>query len=209
MAAKAASDSTLIRGLIAGGACVGKTSLLQCLQNGSFQERYTPTIGVDFGTVTWNLAKLQIWDLAGQDRFQVMSLSYYRGGEFFLMCFDSHDEASFEKLKKIDVDIGAISAPNAVRIIVATKSDVPPTAASLKLIAEAKEYAEVHGGIPFYECSAKADGAAGTTRIADIFRDAAEMRLNTIAYPRPTDVNPKVKKQKQKRGFFGFAKTQS
>ena len=62
---------------------VGKTSLVQRFVNGSFNNDYKATIGVDFEVEQFKILNipfnLQIWDTAGQERFKCIAAAYYRG----------------------------------------------------------------------------------------------------------------------------------
>merc|ERR1719464_1260022 len=42
---------------------------------------------------------LQIWDTAGQERFKSMAVSFYRGADACVLCYDITDEKSFPNLE--------------------------------------------------------------------------------------------------------------
>ena len=60
------------------------------------------TIGVDFQTQTVDLdgktVKLSIWDMAGQDRFQVIRAGFYRGSRASALVYDVTEPESLESL---------------------------------------------------------------------------------------------------------------
>ena len=64
----------LFKLVIVGNSGVGKSSLVSRFADDKFEPSYISTIGVDFLVKTLKLGdklvKLQIWDTAGQDRFQ-------------------------------------------------------------------------------------------------------------------------------------------
>ena len=66
----------VLKVVIAGDGNVGKTSLIRRYCEGKFEQSRVATIGVDFQTklveLTGGPVKLSIWDMAGQERFQVM-----------------------------------------------------------------------------------------------------------------------------------------
>jgi small GTP-binding protein len=75
-----------------GDGAVGKTSLRHRFLRDLFEKSYMMTIGADFATKTVDLdgqsVKLQIWDLAGQPRFESIRELYYRGSLGALIVFD-------------------------------------------------------------------------------------------------------------------------
>jgi len=75
-----------------GEGAVGKTSIRRRYLGESFKEGYMMTIGADFAVKKMVLANveytLQIWDLAGQQRFSAVREVYYRGTAGALLCFD-------------------------------------------------------------------------------------------------------------------------
>ncbi len=80
-----------------GSFAVGKTSLVRRFVHSIFSERYHTTVGVkidkktvqvriDDGTLTE--VSLVIWDVQGEDRFQSIPTSYYRGSSGLLLVAD-------------------------------------------------------------------------------------------------------------------------
>lgn len=84
----------LVKVLIVGDSGVGKTAILNKFANGSFDDLYSSTIGVDFkskilkATGTNISVKLQIWDTAGQERFRSITNSFYRGSDYIILVYD-------------------------------------------------------------------------------------------------------------------------
>jgi len=66
-----------------GAAAVGKTSLVRRFVEGIFREEYVTTIGVNIQKKEVTLSDAEVtlllWDLNGEDRFQSVSTSYFRG----------------------------------------------------------------------------------------------------------------------------------
>lgn len=89
----------------------GKTSLIaRVTKKGSdncvFDENYVPTIGVDFKIHNVIVGpekrgiKIQMWDLAGDPRFDSVVVSYMRG-QHIMLVFDVTDESSFESIRDV------------------------------------------------------------------------------------------------------------
>ena len=63
-----------------------------------------PTIGADFSKkeieVDGQVVTLQIWDTAGQEKFQSLGFAFYRGADCCALTYDLTDPSSFENLDK-------------------------------------------------------------------------------------------------------------
>ena len=92
----------MLKVVVAGNGNVGKTSLIRRFCEGKFEQTRVATIGVDFQTQTVDLAgqtvKLSIWDMAGQDRFQVIRAGFYRGSRATALVYDVTEPDSLESL---------------------------------------------------------------------------------------------------------------
>lgn len=83
---------------------VGKTSIRKRALGGGFKSTYLLTIGADFATYKIKIEgieyKFQIWDLAGQARFDVVRSIYYKGSHGAIMVFDVTRPESLSNLEK-------------------------------------------------------------------------------------------------------------
>lgn len=83
-----------------GDGAVGKTSLRDRFMGKAFPTEYLMTIGADFATKSLEIGgrrvKFQIWDLAGQPRFEMVRELYYKGALGGLLVFDVTRPHSFE-----------------------------------------------------------------------------------------------------------------
>jgi small GTP-binding protein len=91
----------------AGGS--GKTALVNRFLTHKFSEEYIVTIGSQFAVKTVSLestngrnvvVKLLVWDLAGQQRFDFIRGSYYRGSKGALLVFDTTRKSTWIELPK-------------------------------------------------------------------------------------------------------------
>jgi small GTP-binding protein len=83
-----------------GGYAVGKTSLVRKFVHGVFSEKYLTTIGVKIDkkelVVGGTELALILWDLAGEDGFEKVRLSYLRGASGYLLVVDGTREATLQ-----------------------------------------------------------------------------------------------------------------
>ncbi|KAJ5070773.1 small rab-related gtpase [Anaeramoeba ignava] len=118
----------LFKIVLVGDTGVGKTSLLSRYTDGKFSDSYVSTIGVDFRTKTIGLdgknMKLQIWDLAGSERFINVTRVYYRGASGVILLYDIANQNSFDNLKFWIQEIQEKAEDEVNIILVGTKSDL-------------------------------------------------------------------------------------
>ena len=90
--------------VILGDSGVGKTTLLQQYLNGKVTGQSKPTIGADFSKkeilIDNTVVTLQIWDTAGQEKFQSLGYAFYRGADCCALTYDITNQTSFENLDR-------------------------------------------------------------------------------------------------------------
>ncbi|XP_061755358.1 ras-related protein Rab-38-like [Nerophis ophidion] len=97
--------------LVIGDLGVGKTSIIRRLVHHSYSSNYRATIGVDFAlkVLPWktDTVRLQLWDIAGQERFGNMTRVYYREAAGAFIVFDATRPTTFEAVAKWKEDLDA------------------------------------------------------------------------------------------------------
>jgi len=96
--------------LVVGDLGCGKTSFIHRYVNHVFSNTYRATIGVDFAlkTLKWDAKtsiRLQLWDIAGQERFGHMTRVYYKEAVGAMIVFDVTREKTFQAVTKWKADI--------------------------------------------------------------------------------------------------------
>ena len=96
--------------VVVGDVGVGKTSIIQRYVHNNFTSNYKSTIGVDFALKVVRLndgsdARLQLWDIAGQERYGNMTRVYYREAVGALLVFDLSRKITFDALPKWKNDL--------------------------------------------------------------------------------------------------------
>ncbi|MHA2274635.1 MAG: GTP-binding protein, partial [Candidatus Kariarchaeaceae archaeon] len=115
--------------VLAGDGAVGKTALRHRYLGEGFQSKYMMTIGADFAlkevTIDGKAIKFQIWDLAGQQRFEVVRSVYYAGCLGALLLFDITRVDSFQNCSKWIKEIWTNNGKGTIPIVLlGNKSDL-------------------------------------------------------------------------------------
>ena len=91
--------------VLIGDGAVGKTAIKDRYLGKGFTSNYLMTIGADFARIDVQLEDpsptiftLQIWDLAGQPRFNTVRATYYMGTHAAILVFDVTRRATLESL---------------------------------------------------------------------------------------------------------------
>jgi small GTP-binding protein len=117
----------VLKVVVGGEGTVGKTSLIRRYCQGKFESSRVATIGVDFQTQIVKLpektVKLSIWDMAGQDRFQVIRGGFYRGSRASALVYDVTQTDSFKQLEKWRKEILEV-VPQEPFVVVGNKIDL-------------------------------------------------------------------------------------
>uniref|UniRef100_A0A8D8VT43 Ras-related protein Rab-7L1 n=2 Tax=Cacopsylla melanoneura TaxID=428564 RepID=A0A8D8VT43_9HEMI len=130
------TEEVVLKILVIGDSTVGKTSYVQGFVQNKFLDSYKNTVGVDFATKLLSHKKygckpikLQIWDIAGQDRYICMSRVYYQNSDGCIIMFDLTNRKSFESIIqwKHDLDSKCILDNGAMLpcLLLASKCDLP------------------------------------------------------------------------------------
>lgn len=142
--------------LVVGEKNVGKTTLIRRYVDGKFMDVAMATIGVDFSLKTVELDKeagaseneltLQIWDIAGENRFRAILPSYIVGTEGVILAFDATEDETLEKLDEWIEILNKHSQKELLFILISTKNDI----VNFNKQNLIKKFKEVHPDIKFY-----------------------------------------------------------
>ena len=162
-----------------GDASVGKTSIILKYVKKEFNENYQSTIGAELNNKEVILDKetvnLIIWDTSGQERYNSLISSYFRGSRGCFIVYDISDRNSFDNLET-KFDLVRNYANEDVKIIlVGNKNDLEEQR-KVKT-EEGKNFAEKKA-CPFFETSAK-----NNENIDEIFKLMAEKIIESSKSP--------------------------
>ncbi|MHA1881835.1 MAG: Rab family GTPase [Candidatus Thorarchaeota archaeon] len=151
----------LFKVVVLGEGAVGKTAIVTRFSHGFFRTDYKTTIGSQFavknidipgeGSDPMTMVKLQIWDVAGQSRFQILRPMYYRGSSGGVLVYDVTRRRTFLVLEEWLKELEAAVGKKIPLVLVANKTDLPDRIVEP---AEGKEFAE-RFSMPYLESSAK------------------------------------------------------
>jgi Ras-related protein Rab-7A len=178
--------------LVLGNARVGKTSIVeQFVNDAQFHEEYEPTVGVDFASRTVVLhdshdgenkkVNLNLVDTAGQERYQGLSVSYYRNVDICVLVFDCTNRESFDSLEKwkdeFVIQAGlSTSHDDFPFVVLANKIDAEDK--RVVFAKEAQEWCQKQQHAFYYmEVSAKLKSEDESIRVERVFLDIAEKAL--------------------------------
>uniref|UniRef100_A0A7S2TFB3 Ras-related protein Rab n=1 Tax=Lotharella oceanica TaxID=641309 RepID=A0A7S2TFB3_9EUKA len=102
-------DDILLKVLVVGDVAVGKTSLIHRYTNDEFKEDYKTTIGVEFALKPIEIddrdINIQLWDIAGQDRFIGLLRNFYMNASAAIVVYDVTNPKTLENAAKWKADI--------------------------------------------------------------------------------------------------------
>lgn len=130
---------TTLKVIVVGNGQVGKTSMITRFAKGIFTNEYKKTIGVDFLEKKLYLNSIGeevtflLWDTAGQEEYDAITRTYYKGAGACILAFSTTDRQSFDAIEswytKVTDECGQIAM-----VLVQNKVDLMDDAAM-----EAKE----------------------------------------------------------------------
>ena len=134
------------------------------------------TIGVEFGAKTIQIngktIKIQIWDTAGQEAFQAITRTYYKGAIGALLVYDITRRDTFTHVTKWLDDVRTNSSKNVTVILIGNKKDLED---KRQVSYEEGEAFAKENGLMFLETSAKT-----AYNVVESFNLLAQCILNNI-----------------------------
>ncbi|MFX0043712.1 MAG: Rab family GTPase [Candidatus Hodarchaeota archaeon] len=143
-----------------GSAAVGKTSLINMYCEGAFQEDYKPTLGANIVRKDVSLdnlnakVRLIMWDLAGQEKYNVIRSMYFQGCVGALLVYDVTRYNTFDSINsKWLKDFKRYVKKEGAYILIGNKTDLKEQRAVTT--EKGKKLAEEINASEFVETSAK------------------------------------------------------
>lgn len=172
--------------IVVGESQVGKTCLINRYLVGEFSNNFKSTVGVDFGlkVVEKNGKKMviQLWDIAGQERFISMTRVYYVQAKGGFVVYDVTNPATKESAIKWKIDIDQKCTlengkPIPVYLLI-NKIDLIPNKDTFDGHEDIDQFCKDHGFVGWFVTSAKDD--IGIKQAVD---DLLEIMVNNSLNP--------------------------
>ena len=159
-----AKQEHLYKILVIGELGTGKTSIIKRYVHQFFTPHYRATIGVDFAlkVLNWDqntLVRLQLWDIAGQERFGNMTRVYYKEAVGAFVVFDLTRLSTFEAITKWKADLDSkvlLSNGKPIpAVLLANKCDLGSEEFDKGTAQQLDTYCKEKGFLGWYKTSAK------------------------------------------------------
>uniref|UniRef100_H2SUT8 Ras-related protein Rab n=1 Tax=Takifugu rubripes TaxID=31033 RepID=H2SUT8_TAKRU len=188
--------------LVIGDLGVGKTSIIKRYVHHNFSPNYRATIGVDFAlkVLNWDqeTVRLQLWDIAGQERFGNMTRVYYREAMGAFIVFDVTRPASFEAVTKwkedLDSKVTLANGKHIATLLLANKCDQDNDVLTNNGI-KMDQFCQDNGFVGWYETSAKENiniDEAANCLVKHIIASEKDMVQPEV----PNTISPQLEKDK-------------
>ena len=155
------------KAIMLGSSNVGKTNLVSRVSGNGFSEEINPTLETEYTEFVLKLfeydrditrwIKVEVWDTAGQEKYNAIMKSYYRGaiGGAAILVYDVSEEKTLASLKSnwIENLLKAVDPKQTILTVVANKCDTMEEDAET-----GQQFADDHEeSIEFFKVSAKND----------------------------------------------------
>ena len=114
--------------IVIGDPGVGKSCLTGRAVKDKFEEKYAPTIGFEFLTLSVKIEdkiiKLQIWDTCGQEMYRSLISNFYRNASLAMMVYSIDSKESFSHISTWLKEVKLQSHPDVKIILIGNKKDL-------------------------------------------------------------------------------------
>ena len=143
--------------ILIGDSSVGKTSIINRYIDNKFTNKFESTITVETKKKLYqidndNIAELNIWDTAGEEKFRTITNQFYKDTHGALIVYDITNKESFERINFWLKDLIDFSPPDIIIYLIGNKIDLEKKREVE--FNEGKKYSE-ENNILFNEVSAK------------------------------------------------------
>ncbi|KAH0793233.1 Ras family protein [Histomonas meleagridis] len=190
--------------LVVGEMGTGKTSLIRQYVQGFFSEFYKTTIGVDFASkdIQWDpntTINIQLWDIAGQERYGNMTHVYYQEACAAFVVFDVTRMPTFDMVddwkKDIDSKVFTSEGKPIPCMLLGNKIDLCTGGNWTKSQEEMNEYIKSKGFVGFYTTSAR-EATNIENAVTDLIRYVMDNKIEPAHEEKGVSLNEPTTKKK-------------
>lgn len=158
------SSGGIAKVLVVGNVATGKTSVINRFARNKFSTDYQTTIGVDFALKRVKAGgselNVQLWDIAGQERFAGLSRIFYTHAVAAIIVYDVTARDTFDSVIKWKQDIDSkVFLPSGARIpvlLLGNKADLlSETVQPCIPTSDLEDFLSANAFYAHYLCSAK------------------------------------------------------
>ena len=176
-----------IKIIVLGESSVGKSTLIFRLMYQKFRELPT-TLSIEYHTYTISLndyiIRMQIWDTAGQEKFNSIVSNYYKGTDVGIFLYSIDNEDSFINVKNWYNNLKDNSTEKSINILIGNKKDLEQEDRQVTF-EQGENFAVENEFMLFREISCKSNEDAD---IEEIFDEIGKYFYNLYKYTRcPTN----------------------
>ena len=135
---------------------VGKSCLIKRFCEDKFVQKHIATIGIDFGVkpvkIDGDSVRVNFFDFAGGPEFFEIRNEFYKDAQGALLVFDVASKASLEALDNWLKEGDEFGLRSPAMVLCGNKADGKKREVS---DVDARRWAGAHGGMPYFETSAK------------------------------------------------------
>ena len=182
--------------IVVGNGKVGKTTLTIKFVKNIYTSEYKKTLGVDFLRTKKYVKPIDreveyfIWDTAGQEAFQAITRTYYKGAAGALLVYDITRRDTFTHVTKWLEEVKSNSSKSICIILIGNKKDLED---KRQVTYEEGENFAKENGLMFLETSAKT-----AYNVVEAFNLSAQAILNNMS---KNGVDPNTVKSGVKLGL--------
>ena len=169
-----------IKVIILGDSSVGKSSLLNRLQNKDFHEM-SATLSIEYHSyilsVNTYTIRMQIWDTAGQEKFNSIVSNYYKGTEVGILVYSIDRQDSFINIQNWYNNLKENNSENTVNILIGNKKDLDSEKREVSY-EQGNNFAKENNFLFFREISCKSGEEEELENIMNIFDEIGKYFYN-------------------------------
>ena len=189
--------------IVLGDSSVGKSSLIERIKNNRFQE-LSSTLSIEYHSYITSVndytLRMQLWDTAGQEKFNSIISNYYKGTDVGIFLYAIDNEKSFQNVEIWFKNLKENTSDKTMNILIGNKRDIDDEKEGGKRMVtyeRAEKFADDNHFYAFREITCKSKDQYELDNILEIFDEIGkyfydQSKENKNTNTNSTDINYKV-----------------